>query len=186
MVDIIKTFFNNLFDKAFEKVGLPTIFISMFTFGISSFFLDIFHSTFLSISIFSIVGLFEFIKINSKSNIDKRRNPIHERHELYYTIMLKKGLEEPLIVDEFNYNGFLFRTLGFDEIPVALTVAGPLCPRCKSILVETIKFIFPCHYNIIFYCICGFSKKSNKTESEMIFDLFEFKNIPRDIDNKYM
>ncbi|EAO0751055.1 hypothetical protein NI583_003002 [Salmonella enterica] len=123
---------------------------------------------YLTLGIFGLLATIEVYYRHGKAVLEARSN-IRGPDRIFLEFV-NKGFNHK-ILKEFEYQGFIFRTHGFEEMEVAVTATGPYCPRCKGQLAERrrIKYLF--FPEITFRCVCGFCTTSDRTRGEMLQDV---------------
>jgi len=166
-------------DRAANAVGVLTLLLTTGVFGVCALIFELKTAALSSFCFFGFSGALEVFHRQRKSDINKRNQPINI-NTLFENMLLKyREIWHLKIYKEFNYRCFLFRTIGFEEVPEGpITIAGPLCPTCKGNLSVEVGTRFPGRYKITFKCLCGFSQESDKTEPEIIKEVASHNRIP--------
>ena len=179
--DVRKKMILDIWNKALAKTGALSALFAMLVFGILLLLLSDFKvSLSASIIAFSTSGFLEVFHLNRKADIYSRRQPIYDKDSLFWKFMShEKKIFQPKMFEEFLYEEMNFKTFGFVDVPGPITITGPFCPRCKGNMLEGVSVKFPGNVRIVFNCMCGFSHKSKKTVSEIIYEISEFKSLPK-------
>jgi hypothetical protein len=174
----IKDIISKAIDRAANAVGVLTILVSLGFLGISSLFFGYKKGLLITLAVFGWSGAIEIFHRQAQSKLDQRSH-LPKPDSLIHTIVDRNPTWKPLVIKEFTYDGFFFRAVGFEQYPMALGLAGPLCPRCKDEIVCLTEVSFPGRVKIVIKCTCGFSIKTNKTESELVKEASKLGNLPR-------
>ena len=63
----------------------------------------------------------------------------------------------PIVLEEKMHRGMIFRSVGAEQFPLPLMLAGPFCPRCKGDVLCRVATVVPAFvYRFHYYCDCGF------------------------------
>ena len=119
----------------------------------------------LLLTLFGALGSAEVFHRQQKADLVERREVAKE--SLLLDIQAAHPDWHPKVLKEFEHGGLLFRAAGFDELEIALSVAGPLCPRCTSHLAERREVRFPGRARIEHRCTCGFAQRSPHTLGQL-------------------
>ncbi|HHL9085631.1 TPA: hypothetical protein ACQ71T_004123 [Escherichia coli] len=166
MTEILKTL-NMHFKRAILATGTIPALITLFIVGILVYIRDG-TITYLTMGIFGLLATIEIYYRNSKAMLAARSNT--RGPSRIFLEFVNKGFNHK-ILEEFEYNGFVFRTHGFEEMEVAVTATGPYCPRCKGKLAERRRIKYLVFPEITFRCMCGFTTTSDRTGGEMLKDV---------------
>ena len=166
-------------DRAANAAGVLTLLLTAGVFGVFALFFEFKTAALSSFCFFGFSGALEVFHRQRKAELNQRNQPI-DINSIFEKMLIKsKNTWHIKVHKEFNHSGFLFRTLGFEEVPEgAVTIAGPLCPTCHDHLFVEVGTRFPGINQITFKCLCGFSQKSDKTESEIIKEVAQLSGVP--------
>lgn len=166
MIEIFKTL-HMQFQRAILATGTIPALGTLFIVGILVY---ISKGTiiYLTLGIFGLLATIEVYYRHGKAVLEARSNI--RGPDMIYLEFTDKGLK-PKKLKEFEYQGFIFRTHGFEEMEVAVTATGPYCPRCKGQLAERRRIQYLFFPEITFRCICGFCTTSDRTGGEMLKDV---------------
>ena len=167
------SWFSDFLSRAAQSVGVLTILATIIVFGVAEMLLSISSALKLSVLFFGVVGFSEVFIRQAKSSINSR---LERAQELYLGV---KGLPPNSMArlevrSDFTHEGLCFHYLGFPGQPAALAVSTPLCPSCKSHLVERAKFSYY-RYVVEFACPCGYRLISKRTGAELMMELMQLR-----------
>ena len=148
--------------------SLYSIAVGVCFFGIASVFLGMEKGFYIAITAFSVSCYLELLHSKAKTRITERNQS--GDWEPIYDNAPPKNLLSMKILRHFDYEGFRFNVIVFDNSTVPFDVAGPLCPRpeCDSrFLTSATKIKFPGRAVMLFKCSCGFCKEAKKTRAEL-------------------
>ena len=172
------SFIISLVDRAATTAGMITVFISMAAFGLGSLFVNANSGLYVGIIAFGIAGAYEVAFRQRKAEArqrSKRAKPsdiIPRIVDVYPDWHLK-------ILQEFKHGGFIFRSMGFEEIPVPLAIAGPLCPVCKKSLAVRVHVSYFLKVRFTYICACGLNLSSPLSEDELRQEAADIANLPK-------
>ncbi|ATF92396.1 hypothetical protein CO704_10005 [Cedecea neteri] len=160
---------------AFNTIGAYPVFLSAFIGGVYGA-LTTKEISWVILTCMMFFALVERFYRQQKAHIEKRSQG--ERKQSFIKSAFISNLGHQLIIlDEFKYNGVLFKVIAFYEIPIAQTIAGPLCPRCHHRLTERLRIRFFVLTDITLHCCCGFSYASKHTIIELVKEVETHKNL---------
>jgi hypothetical protein len=156
-------------DRTANAVGVFTLLLTVGVSAISANFFELKTALLIGLCFFGFSGALEVFHRQRKFDLETRNQPI-DIHSIFENMLIKyKKVWHIKTHKEFEYRGFHFRAIGFDEVPEGpVTIAGPLCPTCQGNLSVDTGTKFPGRHYITFKCLCGFSQKSTRTEPEII------------------
>src|SRR5258708_3725026 len=163
---LIPQFLDRWLQIAEKAVGAITILLSIAAFAIGLQIHDLRTATVSGLVTFGLVGALELTLAKWRLSLRERMEAKSD-NELFCDIRKAHPDWKPEILKEFTHSGLFFRSIGFDNLKIPLTVTPPLCPKCKGHLAERRKIIFPPFVKFRHFCICGFSQLSSLTISEL-------------------
>jgi len=165
--------------RAEVAVGIYPILAGLACFGAGAALLDPLRAFWIALAVFATVGALDVRHARAKAELHQRRLS-GDKSRLFRAIYDKFPQWQPKVVKEFSHEGLRFRAMGFEQYPVAITVAGPLCPRCGHGLAERADVRFPGRARIRFHCACGFGAPSDLTLAELSSEAERLCNAPHD------
>lgn len=130
----------------------------------------------LLLALFGALGSAEVFHRQQKTDLVERREV--ESKSLLLDVQAAHPRWKPKVLKEFEHGGLLFRAAGFDELPVPLSIAGPLCPRCTGHLAERREVRFPGRARIEHRCPCGFAQCSPHTLGQLQAEAHKMAGCP--------
>jgi hypothetical protein len=165
--------------RAEKAVGVVTILLSIAAFGFGLLFGDPLRAVTCALVTFGIVGSIEVVHLQARARLAERLVEREDHNELFSEIREAHADWKPLMIKEFEHCGFIFRAVGFEKLPLPITVTPPLCPKCKGSLVQRARVTFPGRTRIEFRCTCGFCQSSILTRPELIHEAEQLANTPK-------
>jgi len=174
----VPLFIERWLKKAESAVGAITILLGIAGFGVGLLFGNYVTGLVGAFITFGIVGALEVHHIQTKVRLLQRLKERNDRNALFNGIRKTRG-SLPKIISEFEHDGVCFRSVGLEDVPLPLTMAGPLCPKCNGVLAQRSTVQFPGIIRITFLCRCGFAKPSSLTRAELIAEAEQIANLPK-------
>lgn len=130
----------------------------------------------LLLALFGALGSAEVFHRQQKADLVERRDV--QKKSMLLDIQAAHPRWKPKVLKEFEHGGLLFRAAGFDELPIPLSIAGPLCPRCTGQLAERREVRFPGRMRIEHRCTCGFAQRSPHTLGQLQAEAHKMAGCP--------
>lgn len=130
----------------------------------------------LLLSLFGVLASAEAFHRQQKAHLVQRRQAQGE--PLLWQLADAQPHWQPKVLQEFEHGGLRFRAAGFDQLPVALAVTPPLCPRCAGHLTERRELRRPGLARIRHFCGCGFTQASKYTLGELQHEARQMAGCP--------
>ncbi|MGB1762997.1 hypothetical protein [Alloalcanivorax xenomutans] len=152
-----------MLDRAMRQAGIITIFLTLAGLGLGGLLFDSEGAPFTALIAFGVGGTLEALHRQAHAtlvNLGKLERT-DSRDTLFWQITEKKTDWEPKVFKQFQHGGVLWNAIGFVDMPLPITVAGPLCPRCQGRLTERRENRFPGRLCFTARCTedCGFEAR---------------------------
>ena len=183
MFSVISQFLEGLFRKCEEHAGICTCLAGIFLFGVGLISTEsIIFSAGMACIGFAIIGFLQ-LSYEHTSMESRRMNEVPDDVKSLVHISKHKSSWQIEELEEFSYCSVKWKSMGFDQLRVPITIAGPLCPACGSKMAYR-----ACHRYIvlpvyILYCHCGDNNKRivrlPKPLSMVREEVLNMKNVPK-------
>lgn len=159
----------NALNRAALSVGVITSLVTIGVFGLAALAFGAANAGFVAVTTFGFIGALEvFHRQEQAEAIRRSKMPRRDsRDDLLLRVPDVQPTWHAKTFKEFIHGGLKWRGVGFQEAPVPVTVAGPMCPRCGNNLTERLKVRFPGRTRIDIACLCGFTQRSAYTIAEL-------------------
>lgn len=165
------------FDRAMGAVGTLTLLLSCGVFGFGSAVWGRERGLWLGLGGLGLFGALELFHRQSQTKLMQRCQPLNI-NALFQSACQAKPSWKTKTFQEFTHGGLFFRTVGFENVPVPLAIAGPLCPACHDHLAQRAEVRFPGRARITFVCKCGRVMTSARSKSELIDEAAKLGGLP--------
>jgi hypothetical protein len=166
--------------RAFGAVGAIVLLLALAAGGLAGFFFGTMGGVYAAAVALGVAGALQVFHRYRCAELKKRRQRL-DMESVFHSAMLDGDPSFPKVVEEFNHEGFVFRTLTVEEREVPLTVSVPLCPWCGERLLDRAEVSFPGRVRLWFECTCGWRRESAFTEPELRAQAARLGGVPKDI-----
>lgn len=163
--------------RALNAVGALTLLFGIGAFGLTMLAYGADKAAWVSVTVVGFVGAAEVFHRQRQAELVKRSQAVRV-DDLVARIRKVHPLWHPILIKDFQHGGLKFHAMGFEELPIPLAVAGPLCPACAGKVAERVETRFPGRFSIEFHCLCGFVAKSGQTVAELLQEAQHFSGTP--------
>jgi hypothetical protein len=165
-------------DRAANSVGVITLLLAIGAFGIAFPFVGPANALGPALAVFGLIGALEVLQRNLHAQREQQRDLVRQFERIFEQSFAAHPDWHPKRFKSLRYRGVCFNAVGFEELPLPLAIAGPLCPRCQAKLAATQLHPFPFLHRVELRCqdACGFALATPYGPYELLFQVHQMAN----------
>lgn len=116
-------------ERAIGAAGVKTGLLTLGVFGLAAALFPIRTAGALAVAVLGFAGALEVARREAETHIEQSRQFTHP--PTFFAALDCHPRWRAQVLDQFEYGGLRFNTIGFEEMPIPLAVSEPLCPACQ-------------------------------------------------------